>query len=150
MAVVSGACKRRSETLPAPWCLQASIHLFENAQADPRAIRRPIHQAVLMAAKARYRVAWQSPNSRRAMLPRRMGLRNLKCRNPLKSMLFAALMNLGQAGEPDGRIRNFIIRQNRMHKQRNSHPRTAALYPFHSFRAVKELGRQRFMIAIGT
>src|SRR6202795_1403096 len=104
-----------------------------------------------MAAKARYRVAWQSPNSRRADASEANGLRNLKCRNPLKSILFAALMNFGSRRESlTAEIRNFIIRQNRnCNKQRNSHPQNSRVStPSTASVRLRNLGRQRFTIAI--
>src|SRR5467141_2015831 len=79
------------------------------------------------------------------------GLRNLKCRDPLKWILFAALMNVGSKRESlTAEIRNFIIRQNRKcNKQtnqlsQNSRVSTASKTPERS----RNLGRQRFMIAI--
>jgi len=96
-----------------------------------------------MAAKARYRVAWQSPNSRRADASEANGLRNLKCRNPLKSIFGRRAYELWeQEGGPDGRDQEFYhqAEQELQQAKEQPSPEQPRLYPFHSFRAVKELG----------
>jgi hypothetical protein len=74
-------------------------------------------------AKARYRAAWQSPNSRRADASEANGLGNLKCRDPPKWILFAALMNFGSKRQSlTAEIRNFIVRQNRNCEKQTNKP----------------------------
>ena len=61
--------------------------------------------------------------ARRADASEANGLRNLKCRDPLKWILFAALMNFGRKRESlTAEIRNFIIRQNRNCKAQTNKP----------------------------
>src|SRR5712664_2266452 len=102
-------------------------------------------------AKARYRVAWQSPNSRRADASEANGLRNLKCRDPLKWILFAALMNFGSKRQSlTAEIRNFIIRQNRNCKKQTNKPSQNSRVNAASAASVRlrNLGRQQFLRAI--
>jgi len=105
---------------------QASIYLCENTQADPERYDDRIHQAVLWRLKRA--IEWHGNRLIRGgrMLPKRM-VKEFEMQKPLKSILFAVLMNFGSRQESlTAEIRNFIIRQNgNCNKQRNSHPRTA-------------------------
>src|SRR3979490_2178272 len=79
------------------------------------------------------------------------GLRNLKCRDPLKWILFAALMNFGSKRESlTAEIRNFTIRQNRHCKKQTNKPsqnrRVNAAWA--ASKRVKNLGHQSILRAI--
>jgi hypothetical protein len=69
--------------------------------------------------KARYRVAWQA----RADASEANGSRNLKCRDPLKWISLAALMNFeGKRESLTAEIRNSIIGQNGNCKTQTNKP----------------------------
>src|SRR3979411_2077303 len=102
-------------------------------------------------ARALYRVAWQSPNRAAADAFEAVNSRNLECRDPLKWILFAALMNFGSKRESlTAEIRNSIIRQNRNCKKQtnerfqNSRVNAASAASMR----LRNLGRQRFLRAI--
>src|ERR1700686_3538040 len=99
----------------------------------------------------RHGYEWHGNQLRGGGCFRANGLRNSECRDPLKWILFAALMTFGSEREsPTAEIRNFIIRQNRNCKTQSNKPSQNNRVNAASAASVRlrNLGRQRFLRAI--